>query len=122
MEQSLSLIEPYSNNLLSNAKYTKKHKPKSQTKKHKKHKPNYKLKVKKGFTVKKLLSKNQYGGGLFSFISNLFSFGGKARFMEFKNKLSKNKHSLEKEEKKVEAVANIFKNQFISVLIISNYI
>ena len=36
MEQSLSLIEPYSNNLLSNAKYTKKHKPKSQTKKHKK--------------------------------------------------------------------------------------
>ena len=29
--------------------------------------------------------------------------------MEFKNKLSKNKQSLEKEEKKVEAVANIFK-------------
>jgi len=92
--------------------YTKKNYPKLCTRKHKKCKKPHggKLRVKKGFTNKRI--KMQSGGGLLSFFTDLLGYGttGKmARFKEFRKKYSKNMKHIEEELKKAEALGNIYK-------------
>jgi hypothetical protein len=65
-------------------------------------------KVKKGLTQKKL--KIQTGSGFFSSIFSWFGGSDKAKFYEFKKKLSRNLSDIEVKKKHVEQLANTYKS------------